>query len=53
MLGGHHPRAPWCGGSPPSPGALGVTPNSRGEPDSRFGLVLEVPAEGGVEVVPA
>ncbi|MGW2352735.1 hypothetical protein [Actinacidiphila glaucinigra] len=32
-------------------GALGVTPNSRGEPDSRFGLVLEVPAEGGVEVV--
>lgn len=31
--------------------ALGVTLNSHGEPDSRFGLVLEVLAEGGVEVV--
>lgn len=29
----------------------GVTLNALGEPDSRFGLVLEVPAERGVEVV--
>ncbi|MEU1616694.1 hypothetical protein ABZ479_05240 [Streptomyces sp. NPDC005722] len=31
--------------------ALGTTPNDPGEPDSRFGVVLEVLGEGGVEVV--
>ncbi|WP_431961652.1 hypothetical protein [Actinacidiphila sp. bgisy160] len=31
--------------------ALGATPDASGEPDSHFGLVLEVLAEGDVELV--